>query len=556
MVLHPSHGIHLLRPLATGVSRSSTVLSRLRGGAAAPLLVTTLRHVVDRRGGGHDGSEPEHALRFLSPQATSILLMAVAMSLHYLGYSFARPSTIALFTSKTMGYRHSSAFPLAMAFVSPLSFLLLVAYGGLLEEHGPTGALTRTTLFCSSILMLAAATLWACQTFDLHLFAIPLAKFITGPLFVFRESYVQLITSQYWSFIASILTPEQSATWFAPISGLTSLTSALAGLSVRFVVDRIGLIGAVFTTGFVMLFSILASSAAYSIAARHGFDPSAEILRRKSQRQKGRQPKVQPATTHKRGSKADAGAVSSSSPPPRESIITTAADLFRRVPILWALFLEVLSSQGLATLLNVCFVGKLTLAIPDDSRRAGWMGRFFALINVITMGLQFGVLPLLMQVLEPRVLWRVLPSLVLGSCIFQASSPDPTLEVIAGSLFLMKTLEYSARRMLDEMVYVPLDFESRYVGKEVVGVLAYRLGKSLMSLSLSTVTVLVGNLGLRDLSTMASATGVLWLSSAWNLSTLIPSKKEAAELYDQERGSSSARDGREKPKSRRKGGKK
>ena len=58
-----------------------------------------------------------------------------------------------------------------------------------------------------------------------------------------------------------------------------------------------------------------------------------------------------------------------------QSLIRKASDLFGRVPILKALFIEILSGQGLATLLNVCFVTKLSESLPDDSQRAGWMGK-------------------------------------------------------------------------------------------------------------------------------------------------------------------------------------
>lgn len=58
-----------------------------------------------------------------------------------------------------------------------------------------------------------------------------------------------------------------------------------------------------------------------------------------------------------------------------KSLITKASSLFQRVPVLKALFFEILSGQGLATLLNVCFVSKLSESVPDDSQRAGWMGK-------------------------------------------------------------------------------------------------------------------------------------------------------------------------------------
>ena len=96
----------------------------------------------------------------------------------------------------------------------------------------------------------------------------------------------------------------------------------------------------------------------------------------------------------------------------------------------------------------------------------------------------------------------------------------------------MKVLEYSARRMLDEMVYVPLDFESRFVGKEIIGVFGYRLGKSLMSLSLSGLTSAFGSFSLQKLSILCDVAAFVWAKSAWDLSTLVPTRKEAQESYD------------------------
>ena len=49
--------------------------------------------------------------------------------------------------------------------------------------------------------------------------------------------------------------------------------------------------------------------------------------------------------------------------------------LFARVPVLGALFWEVISFQSLSTILNVCFVTKLKDAVTDDSDRAAWMGQ-------------------------------------------------------------------------------------------------------------------------------------------------------------------------------------
>lgn len=487
-----------------------------RGGAAI-LAATAMSSAVasTKRISGEAKQADDDNLHILgqsvTPKARSVICMAIAMSFHYLGYSFARPSTLAIFTSASTGYADApAAFPLAMAFVSPASLLLLMGYGKTLEANGPKGALSRTTTFCASVLVASAlAIIYLEQSGSaVTLFNIPLVKFIAGPLFVFREAYVQLITSQYWSFMSSVLTPSQSAKWFAPISGLTSITSALAGINVSRVVDKVGLSGALIGTGIMMMLSLLATTKAYAISDRYGFTPSDDHHSTTKDKKKTKVPSQEIGMFQK------------------------ASNLFSRVPTLWALFLEILSSQGLATLLNVCFVVKLSSAIPNDSERAGWMGKFFALINVFSMILQFGVLPPLMQVIEPRDLWRAMPLITVVFTAFQASQVDPSLFIVSASLLVQKTLEYSARRMLDEMVYVPLDFESRYVGKEIIGVFGYRFGKSSMSLCLSALTAVFGNFGLQELSVMTTGASLLWLSSAWKLSNLVPTRKEADGMYN------------------------
>jgi hypothetical protein len=486
-----SHALNIGRGGASIIAASALadpVLSALRGGASAKQ-VSKLSNKFQ-----------------ITNEGKSVLCMAIAMSLHYLGYSFARPITVALFTSAATGYPGvPGAYPFTMAFVSPLSLILLMGYGRVLDKHGPRIALKRTSFLCSMAILMVSALVEVTQTSGAELWGIPAMKFITGPLYLFRESYVQLITSQYWSFMASVLTPNQSAKWFAPIAGLTSISSAAGGMAVSGMTKKLKLSGTLACTGLALCSSIIASEAAYIIAEANGFSPEDSHPKGGAKKRKKKEEKV--------------------------GLVDNATKLFARVPVLRALFLEILSSQGLATLLNVCFVQSLGASIPDDTERAGWVGNFYALINLISMTLQFGVLPLLMQILEPKDLWRSIPIISLACITFQTCQHDPSLYVISASLMVMKVLEYSARRMLDEMVYVPLDFESRFVGKEVIGVFGYRFGKSLMSLSLSGLTSAFGNFSLRQLSIFCQLAGIGWAKTAWDLSALVPTQKEAQDSY-------------------------
>jgi len=458
----------------------------------------------------------------ITPKALSVINMAVAMSLHYLSYSLARPTTIALFTSKDgFGAGNYAAFTLAMAFISPVSFALLLLYNKILESSGPKYTLQFTTYLCASVIGLSSVAVHYLRNMSLKWTILSMTikpfQLLVGMLFIFRESYVQLLTSQYWSFMSSIVDPLFSAKYFAPVSGLTSLTSALAGANVGRLSDKFGLEGVLGMAALVLICSSYFASQAYVLADKHGFNPTND----------NKHTTVSKTTTSSKGEKENT-----------PGLLSKATDLFQRVPVLKGLFIEILAGQGLTTLLNVCFVTKVSQSIPDDNEKAGWMGKFFAAINAVSCALQFGVIPTILPLIEPRVLWRFMPIVMTTSLTYLASIKDPSLYLISGLFMLMKTMEFAIRRTLDEMIYVPLDYDSRFLGKEIISVLGYRFGKSGMSLALSLLTRLFGNFDVHNLSQLTTGASVAWLAAAWNLSNLIPSRSEAKDLYDKNKVSS------------------
>ena len=68
-----------------------------------------------------------------------------------------------------------------------------------------------------------------------------------------------------------------------------------------------------------------------------------------------------------------------------------------------------------------------------------------------------------MPYLEPKFLWRLMPVTMVSLLSTLCFKNDPSLYLVSGSLMLMKVMEFAIRRMLDEMVYVPLDFDSRFL---------------------------------------------------------------------------------------------
>ena len=56
-----------------------------------------------------------------------------------------------------------------------------------------------------------------------------------------------------------------------------------------------------------------------------------------------------------------------------------------------------------------------------------------------------------------------MPIVMTTSLTYLASIKDPSLYLISGLFMLMKTMEFAIRRTLDEMIYVPLDYDSRFL---------------------------------------------------------------------------------------------
>lgn len=124
-----------------------------------------------------------------------------------------------------------------------------------------------------------------------------------------------------------------------------------------------------------------------------------------------------------------------------------------------------------------------------------------------------------------------MPTAMVTSIGYLCLNQNPSLFLISSSFMLFKVLEFSFRRMLDEMVYVPLDFDSRFLGKEIISVFGYRFGKSGMSLALSGLTSIFGNFDITQLTYLTGGAACIWLNAAWNVSNLVLTKAEASTLY-------------------------
>jgi ATP/ADP translocase len=91
-------------------------------------------------------------------------------------------------------------------------------------------------------------------------------------------------------------------------------------------------------------------------------------------------------------------------------------------------------------------------------------------------------------------------------------------------------MEYSVRGVTTEMVYVSLDYESRFLGKEIIGVFVNRVGKSAMAIGLSAITVYFGSqFDLYYISVALAVVAISWLIVCFRLTRILERTKSAEE---------------------------
>jgi hypothetical protein len=196
-----------------------------------------------------------------SPLMPSIA-MASALCFHFFGYECSRAASIALLAAKDIGLG-SGALSFTVAVGSPISAMVLFLYARSIKRNGP-----RVTLLVSNI----------CCTFLLFLMSVTCGslKGVWGQsaillFFCFREIYVSLLSTQQWSFIASVLNSKTS-NYLVTFAGVVSVASAVGGCAVEYLVT-LGGVRALLISAFVScaLSFLCAEVATFSTVNIQGF---------------------------------------------------------------------------------------------------------------------------------------------------------------------------------------------------------------------------------------------------------------------------------------------
>jgi len=362
-------------------------------------------------------------------------LMCWSLCAHFVGYELVRTASVALLT----GLGDSNALGHTILAGFPLSALTLYLVHFLSETFG-----VRQTLRISQAITVLALALITYFCTYLSGSKDTLAKMCIIGIYCWREIYVGVIATQNWSFVKI---PYDLLVKF---SGLVSVASVLGSICVEFLVSAGGvkaLLGVAIvlqcvSSGFAECYFALE----HDIEPRVGENKGAPLKRSKS-------------------------------------FYLQSADLMGQNATLRLLLLEAILHQGCSNLVNQLFYDGLRRHITSDTGRAVLIGRAFAVINLLSCIMQCVVVPTVMSPRRMPAFLISVPILVLlGTSV--AFAGESLLSVMVG-FGVLKVLEYSVMASATEMIYMPLEHEVRYLGKELIRFFGHRLGKSGTSLLLS-----------------------------------------------------------------------
>lgn len=356
----------------------------------------------------------------------AVLTAGLSAMFFFCGYEFVRSPIESIFLT----YWPANAKPYAIAFVPVMMTVLIYCYGIILSRFGAKKA------------MLISITLSAAILFFSWLFLDKAGKWLVFLMLIFKDSYVVVISEQYWSFINSVLTPEESKIFNGPVAGISAIGPLVGGFLISQYVSAIG-------TNHFLLFAALSLIPALFFVKK-AYDRAGEPL---------------PSAEEAGGKKGH----------------LHLSVIWEHKTVLF-IALIIFSTQVVAALLDFRWSQLVQQAIPILDERTIYFGNFWMKVNTFSFIMQFFLTGIILRYVKRRIILVLVPAIHVITCITLLVCP--TLGVAAFTLFLFKGMDYSLFRATKETLYVPLPYDVRYRAKQVADAFMYRFAKG------STATLL------------------------------------------------------------------
>jgi AAA family ATP:ADP antiporter len=156
--------------------------------------------------------------------------------------------------------------------------------------------------------------------------------------------------------------------------------------------------------------------------------------------------------------------------------------------------------------------------VTDKNARTSYLGNIYTLINVVTLFIQFIVLPIIMVRLSIKSIFFFIPIfymlLVFGGLGFGAG----ILYIVAGVFISMKAVDYSVSSIVKEVMYHPLSRLQKYGAKYITDMFVYRSSKAL-------IAFVFAMLSLKEMGSLNFIQAVLILLWIWIVKLLFDEQK-------------------------------
>lgn len=339
--------------------------------------------------------------------------------------------TKAVTNSVFIGSYGAKWLPLAWLAIVPLNFLVVSWYNRYLPKMGCLKLFVVTTLLTMAINLFSAYFLSDIRGFP----------FV---LYLWKDIYIMLMFQQLWSVINATISLSKAKFIYGIFYGVGGIGSVLGCMIPGFFAVRFGSEKLLLIT--LPFYGVLMIAYAFMLKFREDFPEMETIAFDKKQ----------------------------------TSNFTTAMQQIRGSKLLVFILLLVVFMQIASTLLDFKFNSLVEILYPIKDLRTEYLGRFFSLVNMANVILQFLGSFLFVHLLGLKRSHLFIP-LFLGGCTALMIAL-PIFPMIALTYGTIKAIDYSVFGVVKEMLYIPLSVEAKFKAKSVIDIFAYRSSKALASL--------------------------------------------------------------------------
>lgn len=351
--------------------------------------------------------------------AAAVFLAGLSAMFLFCGYEFIRSPAESIFMEQ-FGAEYK---PYAIACVPFMMAAMIYGYGRMLSAFGARRAMAVSMLASAAFFVLAWAMLGRA------------GRWFAFFLLVFKESYVVIISEQYWSFINSVLKDEEGKVFNGPVAGLGALGSLTGGWLLGRYVMATG-------TEMFVLFAALAILPAVWLCWL-GY---------------GRAGEPKPAAEEAGG---------------RQGHLHLSI-LKENRTVLFIAFI-IFAAQVVATALDFRFTQLVQDYMPLKDERTAYLGNFWMYVNVFSFSMQFLLTPFLLRWIPRRGILTAIPAVHIVTCVLLLLFPS--LGLASAAFLLFKGMDYSIFRASKETLYIPFSYDTRYRAKQVADAFTYRFAK-------------------------------------------------------------------------------